>query len=90
MLERPRSARSILGPFHARKHGRNTLAIPEHPWCRVPNLLEISVPTLFRFLFVIAILAGLVYAAMFALATLVEPEPREMTITLPNSRLSGR
>jgi hypothetical protein len=53
-------------------------------------LLEISVPTLFRFLFVIAIIAGLVYAAMFALATLVEPEPREMTITVPNNRLSGR
>ena len=30
-------------------------------------------PTLFRFLFVVAILAGLGFAAMFALATFVEP-----------------
>ena len=47
-------------------------------------------PTLFRFLVIVAILAGLVYAAMFALATLVEPQPREMTITIPNSRLPPR
>lgn len=47
-------------------------------------------PTLFRFLFVIAVLAGLVYAAMFALATLVEPVPREMTVTIPQSKLAPR
>ena len=37
-------------------------------------------PTLFRFLVVVAVLAGLGFAAMFALATFVEPEPREMTV----------
>lgn len=47
-------------------------------------------PTLFRFLVVIAVLAGLAYAAMFALATLVEPEPREMTTTIPASRLPAK
>ena len=47
-------------------------------------------PTLFRFLFVLAVLAGIAYAAMFALATLVEPEPREMTVTIPASRLPSR
>jgi hypothetical protein len=47
-------------------------------------------PTLFRFLLVIAVLGGLVYAAMFALATFVQPEPREMTVTIPNSRLQPR
>ena len=47
-------------------------------------------PTLLRFLFVIAVLAGLGFAAMFALATLVEPEPREMTVTIPASRLPPR
>jgi hypothetical protein len=50
----------------------------------------IAVPTLFRFLFVIAVLAGLGFAALFALATFVEPEPREMTTTIPPNRLSGR
>ena len=47
-------------------------------------------PTLFRFLLVIGVLAGLTYAAMFALATLIEPEPREMTSTIPTSRLPPR
>ena len=47
-------------------------------------------PTLLRFLFVIAVLAGLGFAAMFALATLVEPEPREMTVTIPASRLPAK
>ena len=35
-------------------------------------------PTLFRFLFVVAILAALGFAAMFSLATLVDPKPREI------------
>ena len=48
---------------------------------------EPPLPTLLRFLFVVAVLAGLGFAAMFALATLVEPEPREMTVTIPASRL---
>ena len=45
-------------------------------------------PTLLRFLFVLAVMGGLVFAGMFALATFVQPEPREMTVTLPNSRLA--
>ncbi len=44
-------------------------------------------PTLFRFFLTIAVLAGLVFAAMFALATLVEPQPRDMTVTIPANRL---
>jgi hypothetical protein len=47
-------------------------------------------PTLFRFLAVIAVIAGLAFAAMFALATFVQPEPREMTVTIPNSKLQPR
>ena len=47
-------------------------------------------PTLFRFLFVVAVLAGLAYGAMFALATFVEPQPREITVTIPNSKLPPR
>jgi hypothetical protein len=48
------------------------------------------VPTLFRFLLVLAVIAGLGFAAMLALATLVVPEPREMTVTIPQSRLQPR
>jgi hypothetical protein len=47
-------------------------------------------PTLFRFLALIAILAGIAFAAMFALATFVEPEPREMTVSIPASKLPTR
>jgi hypothetical protein len=36
------------------------------------------------------VLAGLAFAAMFALATLVEPQPREMSVTIPSSRLPAR
>jgi hypothetical protein len=48
------------------------------------------VPTLFRFFAVLAILAGLGFAAMFALATLVEPEPREISVTVPFNKLQPR
>jgi hypothetical protein len=44
------------------------------------------VPTLFRFLLVVAILAGLGFAAMFALATFVDPAPREITVPVPTQR----
>ena len=45
-------------------------------------------PSLIRFLLVVAILAGLVYGGMIALVTFVEPQPREMTQSLPASRLN--
>ena len=47
-------------------------------------------PSLFRFLFVLAVLAGIVYAGMWALATFVEPDSREMTETVPPARLAPR
>jgi len=49
-----------------------------------------AVPTLFRFLAVIAVIGALIAGAMFALATLVEPEPREMSVTVPPSRLAPK
>lgn len=45
-------------------------------------------PTLIRFLTVLAILAGLAYGAMFALVTFVEPNKGEMTIRIPPERLN--
>lgn len=47
-------------------------------------------PTVFRFLIVVAVLAGIAFAGMFALATLIEPQPREMTVTIPSSRLPAK
>jgi hypothetical protein len=40
-------------------------------------------PSLFRFLTVIAVIAGVIYGAIFALANFVNPKPREMTVTIP-------
>jgi len=43
-------------------------------------------PSLFRVLLVVAIVCGLGYGAMFALVTLVDPKPREITVTVPPDR----
>lgn len=44
-------------------------------------------PTLFRFLVTIGIIAGIVYGAMFALATYVEPKKGEMSVKVPLDKL---
>ncbi len=49
---------------------------------------EVDVPTLFRFVLIVAALAGLTYAGIFALATFVEPAPRDMTVTVPANKLN--
>lgn len=45
-------------------------------------------PSLIRFLVIVGILAALVYGGMIALVTFVEPQPREMTQTIPPARLN--
>lgn len=47
-------------------------------------------PTLLRFLAVLAVLGVVVFAAMYGLATFVEPEPREMSVTVPPARLAPK
>lgn len=47
-------------------------------------------PTLFRFLTVIAIIAGIVYGTMYALATFVEPRTGEMTVRIPADKLNPK
>jgi hypothetical protein len=39
-------------------------------------------PSLFRFLTVVAVIAGVAYGLVFALANFVNPKPREMTINI--------
>jgi hypothetical protein len=46
-----------------------------------------SMPSLIRFLTIVGIIAGLGLAGMWTLANLVEPQPREMTQTIPQDRL---
>lgn len=45
-------------------------------------------PSLIRFLLGLALVAALVYAGMLALVTFVEPQPRDMSQTIPPSRLN--
>lgn len=47
-------------------------------------------PTLFRFIAFLAILAGIVFGGMIALVTFVEPESREMIEVVPPAKLQPR
>ena len=47
-------------------------------------------PSLFRFLTVVGVIAGLIYGAIFALANFVNPKPREMTVTIPADKFLKR
>jgi hypothetical protein len=46
------------------------------------------VPSLIRFLLLAGILAGIVYGGMIALVTFVEPQPRDMSQSIPPARLN--
>ena len=53
----------------------------------IRRLPSAKMPSLFRFLLVIGLLGGLVYAGVFWLTQYVEPQPREMTVTIPPDKL---
>jgi hypothetical protein len=42
-----------------------------------------AMPSLLRFLSVIAIVAAIVYGGIYALAHFVEPRPREISVSVP-------
>jgi hypothetical protein len=42
-----------------------------------------AMPSLLRFLSVVAILVAIVYGGIYALAHFVEPRPREITVSIP-------
>jgi xanthosine utilization system XapX-like protein len=45
-------------------------------------------PSLFRFLVVVGVIAGLGYGAIYALANFTDPNPREITVIIPQSALN--
>ncbi|MGJ4901788.1 histidine kinase [Bradyrhizobium sp. HKCCYLRH2060] len=47
-------------------------------------------PSLFRFLTVIAVIVGVVYGAIYALANFVSPKSREMTVTIPPDKFQKK
>ena len=54
------------------------------------NLWDNRLPSLVRFLLIIGVLAALAWGGMYALVTFVEPQPREMTQTIPPSKFTGK
>lgn len=47
-------------------------------------------PTLFRFVVTLAVLAGIAYGTMFALAMFVEPKKAEMSVRIPAEKLNPK
>ncbi len=56
----------------------------------VVRCLPAKMPSLFRFLTVVAVIVGVVYGAIFALANFVNPKPREMTVTIPPDKVQKK
>lgn len=46
-----------------------------------------SMPSLFRFLFVVALLSSLVFGALYVLATKYEPEPQTISKPVPGVKI---
>lgn len=44
-------------------------------------------PSLFRFLTVVGIIAAICYGGVYALAYLTDPKPRVITVTVPQDKL---
>jgi hypothetical protein len=44
-------------------------------------------PSLLRFLVVVGLIVGLAYGGLYSLARFVEPQPREMVVTIPPDKL---
>jgi hypothetical protein len=49
---------------------------------------DAAMPTLFRFLLILTMLAGMGYGAMYALAHWYDPKPREITVSVPSDRFA--
>ena len=50
-------------------------------------MLRHTMPSLLKFLAAVIILAGAIFAGMYALATFVEPRPRDLSYTVPADKL---
>jgi hypothetical protein len=45
-------------------------------------------PSVVRFLVIVGLIGGVIYAGVFSLSRFVQPEPREMVVTIPPAKLS--
>lgn len=56
-----------------------------------PIVVErLAMPTLFRFLTIIAVIGGVIYGGIYALANLVSPTPREMSVSVPPDKFQKK
>lgn len=51
---------------------------------------EAPMPTLFRFVVTLAVLAGIAYGAMFALVMFVQPKQAELSVRIPAEKLAPK
>jgi hypothetical protein len=58
--------------------------------CSVPPALYVidAMPSLIRLLFALGMLSALAYGGIVSLATFVQPQQREMSVTIPQDRLN--
>jgi hypothetical protein len=54
--------------------------VRRHQWDEREHL---TMPSLLRFLAIVAILCGLVYVGLYSLAHFVRPKPREISVIVP-------
>jgi hypothetical protein len=54
--------------------------VNRHQWDERERL---TMPSLLRFLAIVAILCALVYAGLYSLAHFVQPNPREISVSIP-------
>ena len=60
-------------------------------WCYSRRLRFVSpaaMPSLFRFLAAVGIIIAVIYGSMIALTVLVQPQSREISVTIPQDRFS--
>jgi hypothetical protein len=68
-----------------REHGRTGRRRPAEKVNRRAERF-FAMPSLFRFLIAVAVIGGVIYGGIFALANFVHPKPREITVTIPPDR----
>ena len=54
--------------------------VPRHQWVEREHQ---TMPSLLRFLAVLAVLCAAVYGGLYSLAHFVQPKPREITVSIP-------
>jgi hypothetical protein len=53
-----------------------------------PPLSEPDMPSLIRLLVILGLIGGAVYGVLWSFANLVEPHPREMSVSVPQDRFA--